>query len=311
MSLDSSTRQRIEALITSNDVLLFMKGNRGAPQCGFSATVCGILDGLLPEYATLDVLSDPEIREGIKEFSSWPTIPQLYVRGEFVGGCDIIREMAAAGELPEALGLSAPDLADPPRLTVTPAAASALRDALRDMPPGSALHLGIDARFQNKLYFAPESEGTIAVESNGIAVHIDPFSAPRADGATIDVAATPDGPGFRIDNPNEPKNAVVQMSVAELKRRIDTGSAGETFDVRTPEERATASIPGTRLMTPEEADRIAGLPRDTPLIFHCHHGGRSQAAAEHFAAMGFSEVYNVAGGIDAWSREVDPGVRRY
>lgn len=311
MSLDPATRQRIEQLISSNDVLLFMKGNRNAPQCGFSATVCGILDGLLPEYTTLDVLSDPEVREGIKAFSSWPTIPQLYVRGEFIGGCDIIQEMASAGELSEALGLEAPQLTEPPKLTVTDAAARGLREASAGMPEGSALHLGIDAKFQNKLYFAPVSDGTIAVESNGFTVHMDPFSAARANGATIDAVDSPDGQGFRIDNPNSGACEVQQMPVAELKRRIDASGAGELFDVRTPEERAKASIPGTRLMTPEEADRIAALPRDTPLIFHCHSGGRSQAAAEHFAAMGFSEVYNVVGGIDAWSVEIDPSVPRY
>ena len=103
MSLEPATQQRIEQLISSNDVVLFMKGNRNAPQCGFSATVCGILDGLLPEYATLDVLSDPEVREGIKEYSKWPTVPQLYVRGEFVGGCDIVREMHETGELKKLL----------------------------------------------------------------------------------------------------------------------------------------------------------------------------------------------------------------
>ena len=99
MSLDENVRQEISELITSNEVVLFMKGNRRQPQCGFSATVVGILDALLPEYATVDVLSAPHIREGIKVFSSWPTIPQLYVKGEFVGGCDIIREMFQAGEL--------------------------------------------------------------------------------------------------------------------------------------------------------------------------------------------------------------------
>lgn len=311
MSLEPATRERIERLIASSDVFLFMKGTRDAPQCGFSATVCGILDGLIGDYATHDVLSDPEVRDGIKEFSSWPTIPQLYVRGEFIGGCDIVQEMAGAGELAAALGVDAPKLDRPPQIRVTEAAASALRDAASGMPDGTQLHLGIDARFDNKLYFAPPADGEIEVDAGGVRVFVDPFSAPRADGATIDVVETPGGPGFRIDNPNAPGGAVRQMTVQELKARIDAGNAGRVYDVRTPEERATASIPGTRLLNPDEADRIAALPKDTPLIFHCHHGGRSQAAAEHFAGLGFTEVYNVVGGIDAWSQEVDPDVPRY
>ncbi len=102
-----------------------------------------------------------------------------------------------------------------------------------------------------------------------------------------------------------------QTGVREIKRQLDAGELWEFFDVRTPEERAKASIPGTRLMTPEEAERISGLPKDTQLVFHCHHGGRSQAAAEHFAGLGFTNVSNDVGGIEAWSLEVDSEVPRY
>ena len=103
MSLSPETRERIESLIRSDRVVLFMKGSREMPQCGFSARVSGILDRLVPDYTTVDVLRDPEIRQGIKEYASWPTIPQLYVDGEFVGGCDIVTEMAAEGELEKTL----------------------------------------------------------------------------------------------------------------------------------------------------------------------------------------------------------------
>jgi monothiol glutaredoxin len=101
--MNESTRQRIDEMVKGNKVVLFMKGSRHAPQCGFSATVVQILDRVIPDYQTVDVLRDPEIREGIKEYSAWPTIPQLYVRGEFQGGCDIVREMYQSGELEEML----------------------------------------------------------------------------------------------------------------------------------------------------------------------------------------------------------------
>jgi monothiol glutaredoxin len=90
---------RIKQDVTSNPVVLYMKGTPVFPQCGFSAAVVQILSELGVKFKGIDVLTDPEIRQGIKEFSSWPTIPQLYVKGEFVGGCDIIREMFQAGEL--------------------------------------------------------------------------------------------------------------------------------------------------------------------------------------------------------------------
>ncbi|HKU42965.1 MAG TPA: Grx4 family monothiol glutaredoxin, partial [Polyangiales bacterium] len=98
MQLDSELKQRIESLIASDRVVLFMKGTRHFPQCGFSATVTQILNKLVPQYATVNVLADPNVREGIKAYSEWPTIPQLYVDGKFIGGCDIVREMFQAGE---------------------------------------------------------------------------------------------------------------------------------------------------------------------------------------------------------------------
>ena len=98
---DASTR--IDELVKANDVVLFMKGTPLFPQCGFSSRAIAILDHLGTTYETVDVLQDPEIRNGIKEYSDWPTIPQLYVKGEFVGGSDIMMEMYQAGELQQLL----------------------------------------------------------------------------------------------------------------------------------------------------------------------------------------------------------------
>lgn len=101
--MDATTQQRIESLIGSSPVFVFMKGNKLMPQCGFSNNVVQILGALGVPFETFDVLSDPEIRQGIKEFSDWPTIPQVYVRGEFLGGSDILIEMYNSGELREKL----------------------------------------------------------------------------------------------------------------------------------------------------------------------------------------------------------------
>ncbi|MCP9834702.1 MULTISPECIES: Grx4 family monothiol glutaredoxin [unclassified Cyanobium] len=101
--MDASTRQRIHDLITTAPVVVFMKGNKLMPQCGFSNNVVQILQSLGVAFETFDVLSDMEIRQGIKEFSDWPTIPQLYVKGEFLGGSDILIEMYNSGELREKL----------------------------------------------------------------------------------------------------------------------------------------------------------------------------------------------------------------
>ena len=98
-ALDPTVFQRIEDEVRGNDVVLFMKGTPVFPQCGFSAAVVQALTLLGVPFKGIDVLADPSIRQGIKEFSQWPTIPQLYVKGEFVGGCDIVREMYQTGEL--------------------------------------------------------------------------------------------------------------------------------------------------------------------------------------------------------------------
>ena len=101
--MDIQTQQRIETLITSSPVFVFMKGNKLMPQCGFSNNVVQILNSLAVPFDTFDVLSDMEIRQGIKEYSDWPTIPQVYVNGEFIGGSDILIEMYNSGELRETL----------------------------------------------------------------------------------------------------------------------------------------------------------------------------------------------------------------
>jgi len=97
--MSENIKEKISNLIKSNDVCLFMKGTPDVPQCGFSMAVSNVLKHLQVKFNGVNVLEDPELRQGIKEFSDWPTIPQLYVKGEFIGGCDIIKEMFEKGEL--------------------------------------------------------------------------------------------------------------------------------------------------------------------------------------------------------------------
>jgi len=99
VSIIESTRERIASLIHSDRVVLFMKGTAESPQCGFSATVVRLLNAVSIPFTSFDVLQDAELRAAIKEYSSWPTIPQLYIEGEFIGGCDIVEELSTSGEL--------------------------------------------------------------------------------------------------------------------------------------------------------------------------------------------------------------------
>jgi monothiol glutaredoxin len=306
--LDQQTRARIESAIQQHDLVVFMKGNRAMPQCGFSGRVVQILDSLVDDYATVDVLSDPAIRDGIKEFSSWPTIPQIYLKGEFLGGCDIVNELFATGELHEKLGLPAP-VRVVPTVTITEAAAKRIREYL-ERSPGKDLKLSIDARFNASMGLAPREAHDVVCESQGITVCMDVSTAERANGITIDLVESAAGAAFKIDNPNAP-GEVHQISPADVKRLCDSGAGFQFLDVRTPEEREIATIDGARLLDQAAAAEIERMPKDTMLVLHCHHGGRSQAAAEHFRSLGFTNVHNMVGGIDAWSKEVDPTVPQY
>ena len=105
MALDEVKRESIKALLNAHSVLLFMKGTRAQPQCGFSAATVNILDMLVSEYETVNVLADAALREGIKTYGQWPTVPQLYVSGELIGGCDIVTELFESGELFDSLAV--------------------------------------------------------------------------------------------------------------------------------------------------------------------------------------------------------------
>jgi monothiol glutaredoxin len=311
--LPESTRAKIQALVTNDRVVVFMKGVRRSPQCGFSASVVDLLDGWLDNYATIDVLADPELRDGVKAFSDWPTIPQLYVDGEFVGGADIVRELEDSGELGGTLGAGPPQA---PQITITPLAAAQFQAAFDspDVDKQDVLRLTIDARFRNDLSIGARKPDDLEVQSNGVTMVVDRRSARRARGLTIDFIDGNDGAGFKIDNPNAPPE-VRELPVTELARKLEQakheGARLHLYDVRSEDERELARIEGAVLLDADTADAIAELPRDTPLYFHCHHGIRSLAAGQHFVEQGFVAVYNVSGGIDAWSQQVDPAVPRY
>ena len=306
--LNEETRNRIERLVSSDRVVLFMKGTPQMPQCGFSATVVGILDSLLPAYTTFNVLEDQSLREGIKSYSSWPTIPQLYIDREFTGGCDIIKQMYNTGGLHEALGMPAPDRR-PPEITLSDRAAELIRNSVEGQPDNH-VHLRIDSRWQHRFHLGPAEGHEIRSSANGVEVLMDPDTAQRAPGLELDVEETFQGYAFRVANPNEPP-PVGELSAPELKQRLDVSEDLLLFDVRPPSEREGARIAQARVLDEEAVALIESLPKDRELVFHCHAGERSRTAAEHFRLQGHTRVYSLRGGINAWSEQVDPGVPRH
>ena len=251
MALSEPLRQRIDGLVASDRVVLFMKGNRRAPQCGFSAQVVAILDELVPEYQTLDVLSSAELRDGIKDYSQWPTIPQLYIDGKFVGGCDIVKDLKASGELAQLLGAEAPPLA-PPRVTASAQAIAAFKSAITEGDP-DVLHLQVNGDFDHDLFFGPVEPGDVEVDLGGLKLYVSRSSVARAQGVNIGYIDGPNA-GFKVDNPNQPAQ-VVELSVQDAKAMLDKGEL-QLFDVRPQSEGDIARIAAGKTMSDETVDYL-------------------------------------------------------
>lgn len=308
MPIDPAVRERIDTLLHANRVVLFMKGDPDGPQCGFSAKAVGALGALGVEYAHVDVLSDADIREGIKSYGDWPTIPQLYIGGELIGGSDIIEQMANSGELHAALGLPAPDRT-PPQVHVTPAAVAMLRQAIADAGGDVTVRIDVDPRFRTRLQLAPMDAAAITALADGIALQFDLAGARRAEGLSIDFADDDRGRGLVIVNPNAPA-PVRDITPADAVARVRAGTL-VLVDVRPPEERALSALSLPFLHLDDGIAQVRALPVETPLAFLCHHGTRSQQAADHFRELGHREVYNIQGGIEGWADAVDPALPRY
>jgi monothiol glutaredoxin len=308
MSSEPEIRSVIEDVLRNNPVVLFMKGTRAQPQCGFSAKTVAALDLLVPDYLDINVLEHPELREGIKQYGNWPTIPQVYVGGELLGGCDIVLEMLESGELAEALGVAAPEVSTP-RIEIAASVLDRMRGAL-EQQSGKGIHLRIDAGWHHQLSLGEVTGTECRISCDGVDLHMDRWTASRADGLRISADESLAGTRFRFDNPNAPP-PVQSMSARTLKEKLDRQEPLHLIDVRGPDERKAAVISGARPWNEETDRHLSTLPKDTLLVFHCHKGGRSQQAAEYMRSRGFTNVHNLAGGIDAWSREVDTSVPRY
>ena len=307
MELNDAVKSRIEEYVKGNRVVLFMKGTRQQPMCGFSAKTVAALDSVVPDYLTVNVLDDQDIREGIKVYGNWPTIPQLYIDGELMGGCDIVLSMLNSGELHQSLGAEAPDRT-PPEITVTDTAAEKINEVLTGHE-GVGLFFNIDANWDARFDMGPPQGHEIVSESNGLKVYMDIGTAQRARGATIDWVSNMSGEGLTIDLPEAPA-PVKQMTVQELAERMKAGNI-TLVDVRGDADRARAFIDGSLVLDREVMAKLEAMPKDSGIAFICHHGNASQGAAEYFRKKGFTDVANVAGGINAWSLEIDSSVPTY
>lgn len=300
MTLDPATRDRIQQIVDSHRVVLFMKGTPEMPQCGFSARTAGALNSLLEgDYATFNVLEDDAVREGIKEFGNWPTIPQLYVNGELIGGCDIVSEMYNAGELHELFGLEKPDRT-PPEIEITARAAEKIREFMAAYP-GQYLHFTIGADWDAQFQLGPKQGNEIEAESAGITVLMDLNSAQRAKGARVEWVETVEGEGLKLDLPGAPP-PVREIEPADLQQRMNAGERIVVVDTRPEQDRAVQPLEFARGLDKDLMAELNDADRNLPLVFVCARGASSRDVAEHYRRQGFTQVYNLKGGVEGLGR---------
>ena len=297
--MNQATKEKIENLVKNNKVVLFMKGNATHPQCGFSSNTVKIIQDLIGDdkFITVNVLADNEIREGIKEYGNWPTIPQLYINGELVGGNDIVTEMYNTGELQELLGLEKPQIIAP-TMSISAKAKENILNGIENIG-NHVLMLSIDNQFNTRFSIEEPKGYEICSDVDGIKIYMDIGTAKRAQGIEIDWVEDLQGAGLVIKNPNAPKE-VNQLSKQELAKGIEQGIYKHLYDVRSEGQFQQQSIPGSKRLDKQAMAEIEKLDKDTPLVFICIAGNTSQGACEYYRKQGYTNVNNLVGGLASW-----------
>ncbi len=297
--MSDQTTERIEQMLTENPVFLFMKGTPQTPMCGFSSNTVKILKDLIgDDFASFNVLEDPEIREGIKAYGQWPTIPQLYVDKELIGGNDIISEMFNTGELHTLLNLPQPDRT-PPKISITDEALNHIKEGLKDMGDHQ-LFLSVDDEFNTRFSLEMPKGYEIIADVGDLKVYMDIGTAKRSDGVAISWVDELQGSGLRINNPNEPP-AVRDLSVGELQDWFATDTTQpKIYDVRSADKFNEGSVDHAVRLDKDSIAAIEAMDKNTPLVFVCQVGQSSMSAAEFFRKKGYTKVFNLTGGYNAW-----------
>ena len=285
-------RAKLQAMVDSHDVVLFMKGTRQQPQCGFSNRVVSILEELEIDYQTYNVFSDPDIRSGMKDFSMWPTFPQLYIKQEFVGGCDLVTEMMQSGELPGMLGVTLEDV-EPPTVHCSPNILNLFKESLATH--GGGIHIDVSKNFQYDIFIGPKSNGQVESLVDGVPFYFSRGSAKRANGISLDFKDGDNG-GVLIDNPNEPK--FEDIAVSDVEAWVADNPTAKVYQIGVTAEQV---LPFATLLDASAHQEIGHLPKDHPIAFMCVMGVRSQHAAKDLAFQGYSNVFNIVGGLTAWN----------
>jgi monothiol glutaredoxin len=286
-------RLKLKAMVDSHENVLFMKGNRQQPQCGFSSKVVGILEELEIDYQTYNVFSDPDIRSGMKDFSQWPTFPQLYINQEFVGGCDVVTDMMQSGELAAAFGVILEDIS-PPTINCSSNILALFKESIATH--GGGILLDITKDFQYDIAIGPKQGNQLEVIVDGVSFFVSRGTAKRADGISLDFKDGDNG-GVLIENPNEPKFEVI--AVENLLQWVDQTPNAKVYQIGASEEE---KLPFATLLSASAHEEIQKMDKNHPIAFMCRMGIRSEQASRSLAFEGYTNVHNVQGGLNAWQQ---------
>ncbi len=291
----STPAQQVDDAIASDDVVVFMKGTREAPHCGFSAQMVEILNHLLPNYSTFDVRDDVELRRVVKERSGWPTFPQLYVRGEFIGGSDIVKELFVSGDLAGRLGVAPAELPSP-ELHFSQ---RALEQLVR-LAAGQPVRIELDARGDSHLSVSQRQSSDIELSVGDIVVVMDVLTATRADGLRVDYLPEPGG--FIVSHAK-----VTPITAARFTEMLAMQEPLLVVDCRTLAEYSTGSVPGAEHLNQALLEHLAGANEERTVVFVCRNGSRSSNVAEHFAVLNGTPARYLEGGLERWRSTGAPG----
>ena len=296
--MNEQTKQSIENLVNNNTCVLFMKGNPQYPQCGFSSNTVKILQELVGDkFSYCNVLEDQNIREGIKEYGNWPTIPQLYINKELIGGNDIVTEMYNTGELQTLLDLPLP-VKEPAAISITEKAQENIRKGIQNIG-SKVLMLSIDSQYNTRFSIEEAKGYEIISHVEDIKIYMDVGTAKRANGLEIDWVEDLQGAGLVIKNPNEPKK-IKQITKQDLMDGIQRGKYPNIYDVRPENMFLAQSIPGSKRLDKEGMQEIESFSKETPLVFVCNVGKTSQETCDFYRKKGYTNINNLIGGVSNW-----------
>ncbi len=262
------------------------------------------LIGLLTRHdaqpTIIDAREYPELSPLLAEPESHRHFPLLCLRGAIVGGLEAVRALEGRGELSQLLRVQPP--AKPPQLAISRTAMEQLRSAL--VQASQAIRLTISAELHHELGVDEFRPGDIELRVGELSIVLDGPSAGRAEGVAIDWVESPEGGGFRVDNPNEP-HGLRAVTPQWLVQSLEAEMGLYIIDARTEEEFEAGHLASAHPLDTATLDAIAALPRVTPLLFYCRSGTRSRRAAERHRELGFERVYWLEGGLEQWHRFVE------